>query len=75
MWINKKAGILHPSLNCELLFFMIPPNRTTPSDVSKSILTSFGADSGSSPETYNRANHQNQQVGSVSKKAIHQTSC
>lgn len=34
-----------------------------PSNVLKSILVTRGADSGSSPETYNRANHLSQQVG------------
>lgn len=33
------------------------------SNVLKSILVTCGADSGSSPETYNRANHLSQQVG------------
>ncbi len=37
---------------------MIPPNPYDSPNVLKSILTTSGADSGSSPETYNRANHQ-----------------
>ena len=37
---------------------MIPPNRTILLKGLKSEIVTIGADSGSSPETYNRANHQ-----------------
>ncbi len=56
---------------------MIPPNLYDPPEVSKSILPYLSADQGSSPETYHRANHQNQQVGPVpsSGKLIGWLSC